>query len=143
MISIVAGPSLISKQAGDQKKELAESHMIRLEFWKGILDKTKAISPNLANRTPSKENWFSFGSGKSGINFNYVVRMDDAQIELYIDRNDIALNKQCFDTLFAKKELIEKEFGKSLEWQRLEERTRLSNPLYVSRFWFTRPRKMV
>ncbi len=35
-ISIVAGPSLESKQVGGQKKELAERHLLRMEFWKGL-----------------------------------------------------------------------------------------------------------
>jgi hypothetical protein len=48
--------------------------------------------------------------------------MDDAQIELYIDRGDASTNKQLFEMLLARREPIEKAFGKTLEWQKLDER---------------------
>jgi hypothetical protein len=121
-ITIVAGPSPESKQAGDKKKELAERHMVRLEFWKELLEKAKIATPNFANRSPSKDNWISTGAGKSGFSYGYVVRMDDAQIELYIDRGDADTNKKLFEAIFTRRELIEKAFGRTLEWQRLDER---------------------
>ena len=38
-LSIVAGPSLEAKEIGEQKKELAERHILRLEFWEQLLQK--------------------------------------------------------------------------------------------------------
>jgi hypothetical protein len=46
--------------------------------------------------------------------------MDDAQVELYIDRGDAEQNKQIFDTLHEHKAEIETAFGEPLEWQRLD-----------------------
>jgi len=110
----------------DQKKEpeqdLASRHKLRLEFWKGLLDQAKTLAPNFSKISPSKENWISVGAGKSGLSFAYVIRMTDAQIELYIDQGDAKINKQLFDTIYAHKERIEQAFGDSLEWQRLDEK---------------------
>ncbi len=122
LLSIVAGPSTESKRVGIQKKELAERHILRLEFWKGLLERAKTIAPSLANRTPSKDNWISVGAGKSGFSYSYVIRMEDAHIELYIDVGEADRNKQLFDTLATNKDDIQRAFGKPLEWQRLDEK---------------------
>jgi hypothetical protein len=122
MFSIVAGPSPASKQVGDQKKELAERHVLRLEFWRQLLEQTKSRTPNFANRSPTKDNWISGGAGKSGFTYSYVIRMDDAQIELYIDLGDAEANKNVFETIYAQKEQIENVFGRPLNWQRLDKK---------------------
>jgi hypothetical protein len=122
LLTIVAGPSPEGKQVGAQKKELAERHVLRLEFWRQLIDRAKTLAPSLANRSPSKDNWIATSAGKSGFGYNYIIRMDDAQIELYIDRGDAKTNKDLFETLLMQKEQIERSFGKPLDWQRLDEK---------------------
>lgn len=122
MFTIVAGPSLESKQIGSQKKELAELNILRLEFWKSLLEQAKILIPNFANRSPSKDNWITASSGKSGFTYAFVIRMGDAQVELYLDRGDTGVNKNLFEMLFAEKKQVEKSFGKSLDWQRLDDK---------------------
>ena len=122
MFTIVAGPSPASKQIGDQKKELAERHVMRLEFWKQLLEQVKTRTPNFANRSPTKDNWISVGAGKIGFSYGYVIRMDDAQIELYIDRGNAEINKSIFEEFFNKKDQIENAFGRPLNWQRLDKK---------------------
>ena len=46
--------------------------------------------------------------------------MEDAQVELYIDRGDVEQNKQIFDALYEHKTEIEAAFGEPLEWSRLD-----------------------
>ena len=121
-LTVVAGPSPEAREAGEQKKELAERHRLRLEFWERLLERAKSKTSLHARISPSKENWVSAGAGKSGLAFAYVIRMGDARVELYIDSSDTEENKHHFDTLFAEKEAIEKVFGSPLEWQRLEGR---------------------
>jgi hypothetical protein len=48
--------------------------------------------------------------------------MDDAQVELYIDRGESEENKHIFDALFACRADTEAVFGGPLEWQRLDDR---------------------
>lgn len=120
MFTIVAGPSPASKQIGDEKKELAERHVLRLEFWKQLLEKAGPMTPSFANRSPTKDNWISVGAGKSGFSYGYTVRMDDAQIEMFIDLGNAERNKRIFDNMLAQKEQIEALFGKPLDWQRLD-----------------------
>jgi hypothetical protein len=118
--SIIAGPSQAGKQVGRQKKELAERHYLRRDFWTQLLEHAKSKTKLTDRISPSTDNWLSFGSGKSGLNFAFVVRMDDAHVELYIDTGNVGQNKNKFDELFSKKDTIEKNYGHPLEWQRLD-----------------------
>ncbi len=118
--TVVAGPTREARQAGEQKKELAKRHVLRMEFWKQLLERAKARTQLHARIAPSTENWISASAGRSGLGYNYAIRMEDAQVELYIDRGDAEQNKQLFDAFYARKEEIEVAFGEPLEWQRLD-----------------------
>ena len=128
--TIVAGPTTEGKQIGEQKEELAERHVLRLEFWGQLLKKARQQTQLHAAVSPGKENWISAGAGKSGLGFNYAIRMSDAQVELYIDRGDGEDNKRIFDQLLAQREVVERDFGGPLDWQRLDDR-RASRIRYV------------
>lgn len=123
LFTIIAGPTSVSKQIGEEKKELAERHILRLEFWKQIQEKYKARGTFFANIAPSKDHWLSTGAGKAGIIYSQVVMKDALRVEVYFSSNNQETNKRLFDHLLAKREKIEKEFGKHLEWQRLNEKT--------------------
>jgi len=130
LLTIVAGPSFEAKQIGGQRKEMAERHRLRLEFWQQLLSKAKQQTALHAGISPSKDNWISAGAGMSGLGFNYAIRMDNARVELYINRGDAEQNKRIFDQLFARKEPVEAEFGDALHWERLDDR-RASRISYV------------
>lgn len=122
LLTIVAGPSPEAKQIGGQKEEMAERHRLRLEFWEQLLKKAKQHTALHAAISPGTSNWVSAGAGISGIDFSYVILMNNARIELYIDRGDAKQNKRIFDQLLARKEQIEAEFGGALHWERLDNR---------------------
>lgn len=123
LFTVIAGPTLVSKQIGEEKKELAERHILLLEFWKQILEKYKTRGTFFANIAPSKDHWLSTGAGKAGIIYSQLVMKDALRVEVYFSSNNQEANKRLFDQLLAKKEKIEKDFGRSLEWQRLNEKT--------------------
>lgn len=121
--SIIASPSPMLKGIKGTIKELAERHLKRQQFWTGLLDKVNSKNIQLfANIKPSKETWIQTGSGKSGIHYSYVVLMHSARVELYIDVGKQDDNKRIFDQLFSQKSKIEDEFGKALDWQRLDDK---------------------
>jgi hypothetical protein len=122
LLTIVAGPSPETKQVGSQKKELAERHILRLEFWKLFIEQLKVKLPAYKNISPTIDNWIGKSLGKAGLGFNFVIRMKDARVELYIDVGKAEENKTIFDQLYAKRAEIEKVFGGSLDWQRLDDR---------------------
>jgi hypothetical protein len=122
LLTTVAGPSVESKQIGGEKKELAERHLLRLEFWKQLLESAKPKTRLFERISPGKDSWIATGAGKSGVSYAFVVRMKDANVELYIDRKKTEENKKIFDTLMMKRSEIEGKFGSPLEWQRLDNR---------------------
>jgi len=124
LFSILAYPDKQAKEIGEKKKEWADRHFSRYEFWKGLLERSKTSTQLFANISPSKDNWISKGAGKSGVSFNFTLNMDCGIVELYIDydRTTGQKNKAIFDALYAEKDIIEREFGGSLEWQRLDDK---------------------
>lgn len=102
--------------------KLQNRHIIRIDFWKYLLDKMNSKSNLFNNISPSKDNWIGKGSGVRGIPYNFVVSGQYARVELYIDRGNKEENKQVFDYLFDKKDEIEKQFGDSLIWERLDDK---------------------
>jgi hypothetical protein len=107
---------------GENKKEWAERHLKRNEFWKGLLEKSREKTKLFSTRSPGRESWISFGAGKSGVYFSYWILRDSSGCDLNIDydKDTGEKNKEFFDALHAEKESIEKEFGGPLEWERLD-----------------------
>jgi hypothetical protein len=124
LFTVIVGPSQETKGFGQQKKDLAERHLLRLRFWEGLLARAKAEDFLLhAGRAPVKEAWIGTGAGRTGLAFNYVIWMEDeAGVELYIDTGDREENKLLFDGLAENRLEIEGEFGEPLEWERLDEK---------------------
>jgi hypothetical protein len=94
----------------------------RMEFWKMLLAKAKLHTKIHENISHGTGNWVSAGAGKTGLSYSYVVRMNDAQVELYIDRGDAKWNNQVFNFFYHRKDEIEDVFGDNLEWQALEDK---------------------
>jgi hypothetical protein len=122
--TIITGPSEKTKIVGEEKKELAERHKRRLEFWRTLLEKSKKKTSLHSNISPSIYSWIGAGSGRSGLGFNYSVTYKYGQVELYIDRGKDSEeeNKKIFDDLQSQKSEIEKDFGDKLIWERLDDR---------------------
>lgn len=129
LFTVIAGPTSVSRQVGEEKKELAERHILRLEFWEQTLEKLKVRGSFFSNISPGKDQWIGTASGKPGIAYNIVVLKDGVRTEVYISTPNKDTNKRYFDLLYSKKEKIERVFGKSLYWQRLDDRAacRISN----------------
>jgi hypothetical protein len=123
-ITIVAGPSAEAREAGTQKKELAERHILRREFWTQLLEQAKQKTQLHARRSPGPDNWVSAGAGKSGLSYVYTVRMEDTEVALSIDRGAAEENARIFGLLNAYKEEIERVFGEPLKWRPPDEKSR-------------------
>ncbi|MCS6831213.1 MAG: DUF4268 domain-containing protein, partial [bacterium] len=107
LFTVIAGPSNEQREIGRTKQEMAERHKLRLAFWKQLLHRAKKEQLSSFERiSPQTSNWISAGAGKTGIAYLFVIRMEDAQVEVYIDTGDERENKRIFDALYAQKEKI-------------------------------------
>lgn len=122
LLTVIVGPSEEGKQVGKAKKEMAERYIIREKFWTQLLDLIKQKTKLHANISPTQHNWIGTSAGKQGLGYNYSIRKNEAQVELYIDRGKEKEeeNKEIFDKLFQHKNNIEKTFERPLNWERLE-----------------------
>jgi Domain of unknown function (DUF4268) len=118
LLTLVVGPSEEGREVG-KKKELAEQNTVMLRFWTELLDRVQEKTSLHATIYPKPSNWLIDSAGVSGLAYGYVVRKNDARVELYIDRGpDAKENKAIFDALTADRESIEAAFGEPLDWQR-------------------------
>ncbi len=122
LLTVIVGPSAESKEVGKAKKKLAERYLIREKFWTQLLELSKQKTKLHFNTSTTQHNWIGTSAGIKGLGYNYAIRKDSAQVELYIDRGEGCddLNKDIFNQLFQKKKEIEYTFGDSLEWQCIE-----------------------
>jgi len=119
LLTLVVGPSEEGREVGKKKKELAEQDTVMLRFWTELLDKVQKKMSLHATISPKPSNWLIDSAGVSGLAYGYIVRKNDARVELYIDRGgDGKENKAIFDTFAADREAIEATFGEPLDWQR-------------------------
>jgi len=124
LFTLIVGPSEDTQELGETKREWAERHHERHKFWQGLLEHARTLTPLHANRSPGKDNWISGATGRGGLSLNYVIWGHETAVELYIDlgKNRDAENKALFDSFLARKDEIERVFGDSLDWQRLDSR---------------------
>lgn len=124
LFSTISGPSPEAKEIGEEKQDLAERHLQRLEFWEQLLDKAKEITPLHANVSPSKDNWVTAGAGKSGMGLSYSITMDKGSVELFIDRGPDKKEEtnQIYGMIVKNRDKIEEAFGDNLEWDKKEGR---------------------
>ena len=122
LLTVIVGPTEEGKEVGKAKKEMAERYVIRERFWTQLLDYSKKKTKLHANISPTQHNWLGTSAGKQGIGYNYALRKNEAQVELYIDRGKDRgdENKVIFEKLVNNKDDIENTFGEPLEWERLE-----------------------
>lgn len=124
LMTLIVGPSEETKVIAEEKQEIAARYEERRQFWEGLLAVANAKTSLHSGRSPTKVSWISTGAGKRGIDYNYVIRLHDVRVEVWIARGSgqKAENKQIFDTLAARKEEIQAAFGlPELDWQRMEE----------------------
>lgn len=97
--------------------ELNKSQSERLIFWEQfnqiLISKGKPFNV----RKATTDHWYdvSIGSGEAHISITLVNKENKIGLEVYI--ND---NKDLFDSLYEKKDIIQNELGYELEWNRLD-----------------------
>lgn len=121
LFSVMAAPDEQTRQIGETKKEIAERHYKRKEFWTGLIERSKGKTSLFANIKPGYHSYIQSGSGKSGVRFRYLILRNRAEVDVYIDVGEKEKNNAIFDFLHQNKQLIDADFGDALEWRRLDD----------------------
>jgi len=131
LFTVIKKPSSKIKQIGAEKKEYAQRHIIRKEFWSQFINEINKTNSMCSNVSPGTENWLPIAIGMSGVSINIVISKKYARSEIYINRGTKEENKKIFDYFFAQKDNIESDFGKDLTWERMEDNvtSRIKNQL--------------
>ncbi|HRH23261.1 MAG TPA: DUF4268 domain-containing protein [Candidatus Magasanikbacteria bacterium] len=92
---------------------LTDTKLQQLDFWTKFKDFVRAKDTRIRLQTPRPQHWYdiSMGSSEAHVALTINSRENLLGCEIYISRN-----KEMFNFLKDKKELIEKEIGSSMEW---------------------------
>lgn len=124
LFTTIAEPTEIAKEIGKEKKEYAERHYLRKEFWTALLERANQKTKMYENVSPSVYSWIGTGAGRSGVGYNLAILYGYGQSEIYLDRGKEYpdLNKERFDQLYKHKDVIEKELNQKINWERLDKK---------------------
>ncbi len=124
LLTLIVGPSEITKEAGTKKREKSVLHENRYKFFEMLIKRSKEKHQLFGSISPSDYTWIGAGSGKSGLQYTFWLTKEDVKIILYIDRGKGSDNENLdiLNQLKTKKEEIEGVFGSELEWLEMEDK---------------------
>lgn len=106
-----------------KQERMQPRHEKRKAFWREFIEYCKEHDGLFANHTPVGENWMGKGiKVPYGIGMNAVIGYDFVRMEIYFNSGEKVLNKEIFDYLYSRKDEIEAEYGKPLNWERLNDK---------------------
>jgi hypothetical protein len=124
LLSLIAGPSIESKQIGKKRQSDSENDLLRSEFWELLIQQTtnKNIKHFAAINATGKDAWIGATAGKKGFTYVYWVNQNSCRIELRIDRGKDSEdeNMELFNILKSYCQEIEQGYGGELNWADLE-----------------------
>lgn len=111
----------------------SSTQVLYRRFWSEFLPRL-AEHPGWGQRTPSRDSWMAFRSGRSDLTYVASFCRPDGRYrlraEVYIDTKDAETNKDFFDELHRAKARIEEAVGESLDWERLDDKRASRISLY-------------
>ncbi len=118
LLTLIVGPGEEACRENALKQDRGELRFTLRRFWMGLLKKARPKTQLHISVSPDAGNWLSTGAGRTGLTYAYVVRSDDAQVQLSIDgRGDPERSSAILDALAAHREQIERTFGGRLQWE--------------------------
>ena len=119
MISMAEKENEEESVGGAQRR----SHEIRAAFWERALEALSEHGVSLyQNISPSKDQWLSAGTGISGCAYSLHFLRTEARVVLDLQRGSKEENKWLFDRLEEQREQLERDFGGTLEWRRMDDK---------------------
>ena len=90
-------------------------------YFQDLIDELREKYRFTSARAGQPQNWYSFASGKSGINYGAnFCQGNKVRTELYIDLGDAEENEALLNYLLQSKQEIEEKFGNPLSWEPID-----------------------
>ena len=102
----------------ENEKEYNKSQKERQIFWTLFNEMVEKRGMPFNTRKASTDHWYIVAMGTVGIHISITLVNSKSRIGISAH---IANNKELFDKLLSKKEIIESELGFNLEWKSLED----------------------
>jgi Domain of unknown function (DUF4268) len=121
---IISFPNQWVKDSTETNREASEVGIGYQQFFQQLIDELRETHRFTNARSGQPQNWYTFSSQNSRV-YKYCFSFASgrrARTDIYIDTGDAAKNKRIFDELLKEKELIEREMGEGLAWERLDSR---------------------
>ena len=119
MFQIVEQPNdfIKSNKSLNKDESMNKTQSERLQFWNQFNDLIIERGKPFNVRKASTDHWYDVAIGRSDAHITITLVNKDSLVgvELYIFDN-----KELYDRIFTKKELIESELGFELSWERLD-----------------------
>jgi hypothetical protein len=119
LLTLITGPSSVTRQIREVKRELSEDQIRYQEFWAGLIDKAAGQPMEFADAVPRTGAWLGRRVGNYQTLEYVVYKHKGGRVELYIDHGD-ASGIAIFDRLKDHQEVVEATFGSQLDWIRKE-----------------------
>lgn len=124
-LRLVASPNNWARQSRQSPGlgEVTGKRASYLEFFQQLIDELREKHRFTNAKAGQPQNWYSFSAGTRGFNYSMsFAQTGELRAEIYIDLGDRTTNEAVFDKLLGEKDAIEREFGESLRWERLDGR---------------------
>jgi len=111
-----------SKKESGKDSSSARGEAYR-EYFQSLIDELRNKHSFTKAKVAQPQNWYTFPTGIFGTGYGTSFAQGRrVRAELYIDVGEFEKNKNLFDWLLEQKDLIERGFEESLDWERLEDR---------------------
>lgn len=118
---LVAFPNQWSRSAVSGSDELSPRQQAYRQFFQRLIDELREKHKFTNARAGQPQSWYSFSTGVRGFSWGVAFSLGGRiRVEIYIDTSDADQNEEMLDHLLKDREVIEKDFGAPLEWERLE-----------------------
>jgi hypothetical protein len=124
VFKLAASPNAWAKTTATSANKSASDNTIAYQrFYQGLMDVLREKYKFTNAKAAQPQNWYSFSSGTSGINYNTTFASGNRlRVELYIDVGDLTKNKAIFDILKEQESVLQGAVGEPLAWERLDGR---------------------
>jgi len=114
----------VRAQRQEAERVMSARGEIFLRFWGQLIERSRASTSIVANRSTGRDHWLTGSIGKAGFQPTFTMKQQDSRVEMYIDlgKGGEQRTKAAFQALYEQREAIEHAYGSTLHWQLLPEK---------------------